>query len=168
MASSDSVKNFAKECARLSTSTAAATIETGPDLWLLGAPAAAEKGLIGIATTSTQAVYVREQDVIDVQEFDGRFLLRVRSDATALVREEQVIKLSPTSDCGCGQGQIAASARGATNTGGGSGPIIIDCTPVCSFEVVCRSVMHPGSGARTVVCFPEFRCVNPCEPGPLV
>lgn len=168
MASSESVKNFARECARLSASTAAAAIERGPDLWLLGAPAAAEEGLVGIATTATQAVYVREQDVMDVEDFEGRFLLRVRSDATALVREEQVIKLSPTSDRGTGQGPVAASAREAANTGGGTGPIIIDCTPVCSFEVVCRPVRHVKSGAVIVVCFPELRCVSPCEPGPLV
>lgn len=168
MASPDSVKNFATECARLSASSIASTIERGPDLLMVGAPAAAEKGLIGIALTSTQVVYVREQDVLDVEEFDGRSLVRVRRDATALVREEQVITLSPTSDCGCAPGQSAASARGATNTGGGSGPIIIDCTPTCFIEVVCRPVRHTKTGATIVVCFPEFRCVDPCAPGPLV
>ena len=52
----------------------------------------------------------------------------------------------------------------AAKVGGGTGgPIIIDCTPVCSFETVCGPYKDSRTGSVIIVCWPKFVCRNPCE-----
>jgi hypothetical protein len=169
MTNSDSpekaVKDLASECRRLAPVNVKESIEHGPDLWMLGAPAAADEGLIGIATTSTQVLYVREQDVRDVRPSGGRYLFRIRSDASAFVREEHVVRLSPTAKCNCAEGDATVLNKPRKPK---PKPPIIDCTPVCSIELECGPFSDPETGATIQLCWLVLRCVDPCEPGPLV
>lgn len=166
----DSVKKFAAECERLAAVDIGESIDNGPDLLILGVPAAAPNGLVAIATSPTQTMYVRTQDVRGAEADGGQFLVRVRRDAVAFVREEQAIRLTPSPDCGCGRKDGAPSTAlkvGAAGQAGGgnTGPIILDCTLVCGWEVVCGTYTHRRTGARIQICFPMFRCHNPCTEG---
>jgi hypothetical protein len=162
---SKTVKDVAGECRRLASVSVRQSIENGPDLWMLGAPAAADEGLIGIATTATQVVYVREQDVREVKSSGGRYLFRVRSDATAVVREEHVTRLTPSPSCDCATGDAGPSVMHKPQK---PKPPIIDCTPTCRIEMVCGPFRDPVSGSSIILCWPQLVCGNPCDPGPIV
>ena len=159
----DSVARFVAECAHFRQYDLAKSLEVGPTIWLLGSPAAAPDGMVGLATTPTQTVCFRRDDILDAREAEGRFLINLAADTNLLVREEQIVRLNP-GGCHCQEPAGTAVAR-AGNTGGpgGGGPIIIDCTPVCSFETVCAPWKDSRTGAVIVVCWPKFVCRNPCE-----
>ena len=161
----DKIASFLSACAKAEREEPAKSIEAGASLWLLGSPAAATDGMVGLATTPTQTIYLRPADVRDAHETDGRFLIRIAADANLLVREEQVLKLSP-GRCQCSEPGELRSKKPTRPDAPRPGPIIVDCTPVCSFETVCSPYEHPDSGAVIVVCWPQLVCRNPCEGTP--
>jgi hypothetical protein len=158
----DSAKKFIAESARFRKFDLAKSVETGPTIWLLGSPASAPDGLVGLATTPTQMVCFRSEDILVVREADGRFLINLPADTNFLVREEQVVRLNP-GNCQCHEQEKQVAARAGEAGRVNSGPIIIDCTTVCSFETVCGPWIDPTTRAIIVVCWPKFVCRNPCE-----
>jgi len=155
----DAVARFVSECAQFKQHDLAKSIEVGPTIWLLGSPASAPDGMVGLATSPTQTVCFRRDDILDARETEGRFLINMAADTNLLVREEQVLRLNP-GGCQCHEpgGSTAAKVGGGTG-----GPIIIDCTPVCSFETVCGPYKDSRTGSVIIVCWPKFVCRNPCE-----
>jgi hypothetical protein len=139
------------------------SIEVGPTIWLLGSPAPASDEMVALATTPTQTVYFRREDLLDARETEGRFLINIAADTNLLVREEQIVRLNPGS-CQCQErGETIATRLGSTHAPN-SGPIIIDCsTLICTFETVCGPYRDPSTGAVILVCWPKFVCRNPCD-----
>jgi hypothetical protein len=163
----NAVAKFVSECSQVKQRDPAKSIEIGPTTWLLGSPAPASDGMVGLATTPTQTVFFRREDILDARETEGRFLLNIAADTNLLVREEQVVRLNPGS-CQCQErGEGIATRVGGTGTGApNSGSIVIDCTPICTFETVCGPYRDPRTGSVIVVCWPKFVCRNPCEGTP--
>jgi hypothetical protein len=54
--SKDEVAKFVSGCAQVKQHDSAKSIEVGPTIWLLGSPAPASDGMVGLATTPTQTV----------------------------------------------------------------------------------------------------------------
>jgi hypothetical protein len=164
--SKDEVTKFVSECAKVKQRDSAKSIEVGPTIWLLGSPAPASNGMVGLAITPTQTAYFRREDILDARETDGGFLIHIAADTNLLVREEQVVRLNPGS-CQCQErGETMATRVGSTGARN-SGPIIIDCSiPICTFETVCGPVRDRRTGTVIVVCWPKFVCRNPCEGTP--
>jgi len=160
--SKDEVARFVSECAQLTQPDPAKSIEVGPTIWLLGSPAPASDGMVGLATTPTQTVYFRREAILDARETEGRFLISVPADTKLFVREEQVVRLNPGS-CQCQERSETLATRVGSTSAPNSGPIIIDCTPICTFETVCGPYRDTRTGSVIVVCWPKFVCRNPCE-----
>lgn len=158
----DGVAKFVSECAQFKQYDLAKSIEVGPTMWLLGSPASAPDGMVGLATTPTQTVCFRREDILDARETEGRFLISMAADTNLLVREEQVVRLNP-GGCHCQEQSGPTAARVGTTGGPNSGLIIIDCTPVCSFETVCGPYKDSRTGSVIIVCWPKLVCRNPCE-----
>lgn len=149
------------ECSQLKQHDSAQSIEVGPTIWLLGSPAPESGGMVGLATTPTQSVYFRREDILDARETEGRFLVNIPADTNLLVREEQVVRLNPGS-CQCQERDETIATRLGSTGAPNSGPIIIDCTPICTFETVCGPYKDQRTGSVIVVCWPKFVCSNPC------
>lgn len=156
------IDKFISACSREEQRTLAESVRAGPTLWMLGAPAPAPEGMVGLATSATQTVYFRREEVLDARETGGRFLIRVSTDTNLLVREEQVVRLDP-GGCQCKEppGTMARKGGGERPPG----PIIIDCPITCSFETVCEPFREPFSGAVIMVCWPKIVCRNACDGG---
>lgn len=158
--SKEDIDKLVSKCKQAKAQDLVKSIETGPTIWLLGTPAPAQDGLIGLATTPTQRIYFPRESILDTQEVDGRFLILVAADTNLLVREEQVVRFNPSAcDCKAPAGAIAKKKGGTTAPT--PGPIIIDCTPVCAFELVCAPFRH-ATGAVIMICLPQLVCRNPC------
>jgi|GEM_PF-3492885 len=159
----DVVTRFVSECTQKKRLDDARAIEVGPTVWLLGSPAPATDGMVGLATTPTQTIYFRKTDILDAKETENRFLINLASNTNLLIREERVVKLNATS-CKChGQGKMESRVGSSGGTHGSGGPIVIDCTPVCDFEMECGPYKEPKSGAVIIVCWWKFVCRDPCE-----
>ena len=160
--SKETVKKFLAECTQRKQYDLAKSIEVGPTAWLLGSPApSADGGMVALATTPTQTIYFRANDILDAHETEGLFLINVAADSNLLVREEQVVRLNLAS-CQCQEPEKIQSRIGGTGSKFG-GSIVIDCTPICSYETVCEPYKHPGTGAVIVVCRLKFVCRDPCK-----
>ena len=160
------IEAFAAACAKVPRKENAEAVRVGPTHWMLGSPAAAEAGMVGLATSPTQTVFLRKEDLVEVRESDGRYLLRVAADANLLVREESMGRLKP-GGCGCHETEGALAKK----KGGGerpTGPIIIECTTTCSFETVCGPYYDGLTKAVIMLCWPQLVCRNPCTDGVLV
>jgi hypothetical protein len=146
------IESFAAACAKAVRKEPAEATRIGPTHWMLGSPAPADPGMVGLATSPTQTDFLRKEDLVEV---------RIAADANLLVREEQVGRLEPGNcDCHKTEGAVAKKKGGGEH---GPGPIIIDCTMTCSFETVCGPYYDPQSRAVIVLCWPKFVCRNPCE-----
>jgi hypothetical protein len=157
------IEAFAAACAKAARKEPAEAVRVGPTLWMLGSPAPADPGMVGLATSSTQTVFLRKEDLVEVRESDGRYLVCIAADANVLVREEQVGRLEP-GGCRCHETETEGAL--ASKKGGGDhrpGPIIINCQTTCSFETVCGPYYDPQSRAVIVLCWPKLVCRNPCE-----
>jgi len=153
------IEAFVAGCAKAARKEPAETVRVGPTLWMLGSPAPADPGMVGLATSATQTVFLRKEDLVEVRESDGRYLVCIAADANLLVREEQVGRLE-AGGCRCHETEGALAKK---KGGGGTGPIIIDCQTTCSMETVCGPYYDPQSRAVIVVCWPQLVCRNPCE-----
>jgi hypothetical protein len=152
------IDKFVSASTQATQRSATKTVEVGPTVWMLGAPAPAADGLIALATSATQTVYFRREDLVEARETEGRFLIRIAQGANVMVREEQVLKLTPPS-CHC---QEPSGTIESKKGGGDTGPII-NCAPTCWVELVCGPFREPFSGAVIIVCWPSLVCGNPCE-----
>ena len=110
--SKDDVSKFVSESAKLKQRDIAKSIEVGPTIWLLGSSAPESDGMVGLATTPTQTVYLRREDILDARETEGRFLINIPADTNLLVREEQVVRLNPGSCHYQKRGQPLAIGQG--------------------------------------------------------
>jgi len=155
------IDRFVAACAKESRKDIAEATRVGRTAWMLGSPSAAADGMIGLSTSPTQTVFLRKEDLLEVRESDGRYLVRIAADTNLLVREEQVARLDPDG-CHCrGDGDSMAKKKGGGDRA--PGPIIIECTTVCSVETVCSPYKDGSTGAVIQVCWPQLVCRNPCE-----
>ena len=91
--STKEIEAFAAACAKATRKEPAETLRVGQTLWMLGAPAPAERGMVGLATSATQTVFLRKEDLVEVRESEGRYLVCIAADANLIVREELLGKL---------------------------------------------------------------------------
>src|SRR5262249_10793936 len=92
--SNDAVAKFVSECSQFKQHDLAKSVEVGPTMWLLGSPTSAPDGMVGLATTPTQTVCFRREDILGARETEGRFLINIAVNTNLLVREEQVVRLN--------------------------------------------------------------------------
>jgi len=162
MSKSD-LDKFASESEKAAPPDLAKSISAGPTIWMLGSPSPASEGLVGLATSATQVVYVRREDVLDARQTAGRYLIRLAQGTNVLVREEQTIKLT-VPNCRC---QEPSKTIESKRTPGRTPPIVIDCRPTCWVELVPVLYRDPESGAVIEVMVPQIVCGNPCEGMPV-
>jgi hypothetical protein len=153
----DTATKFIAESDRFGRDIYSESVETGPTIWLLGSPAPAPDGMVGLATTATQTVCFRSEDILEARETEGRYLIKIRADTNVLVREDHVVKLNP-SDCRCQESSetiVIAKKKGSSDQPTKpSGPIL----PRCYVDTVCIPTQDPETGAVIRVCWPTLVC----------
>jgi hypothetical protein len=165
--SNSQVDAFADLCAKAVRKAPGERLRIGPTYWLLGSPAPADPGMVGVATSVEQTVFVRKEDVVEVREWDGRHLVCISADANVMLREETVGRPRPKG-CGCHEKADGTLAK-KKGEGGRTGPIIIDCQPICYLELTCAPVYDERSKAVIMVCRLERTCdFDPCGGGQTV
>lgn len=164
----DAISKFVSECAALKPDVHVKALEVGPTLWLLGSPAQAPEGMVGLATTLTQRVCFRREDILEVRESAGQFLVKIATGTNVLVREEAVMKLNPAS-CGCRDNETTSAARVRGSRPQGTGSVVLDCSRRCWWETECVPHKDAHTGAVILVCQLTWNCdMDPCGGGTTV
>jgi hypothetical protein len=147
-------------CLEQTPQTETEAIEIGETTWFMGPPASAPKGTIALAHGEGAKIIIREDDVLEVIDNKGSFLVRVRADSHAMLRIEQVFQ-ARRQHCACddssggpasGEKKVAQTVARSRGSGGGGLPF-----RECWVELDCWIIVD-ANGYLREVCVPILRC----------
>jgi hypothetical protein len=135
-------------------------ISEGESLWMVGSPAAADAGYIGLSMGEGHSVIVSESSILEVVKDNNLYLIRVKADAAVLARVEAVLSLRNT-QCACSD---ASPTLARPNTGGGRAPTKDICGCTCVWEFRCAQWIG-SNGVPGMFCIPVPVCTSNCTGG---
>jgi hypothetical protein len=126
-------------------------IEVGDSVWITGRAAYSPEGTIALQQRGGHELVVAESAVLEVEQREGLFMVRIGVGTNVLVKMERVLKVTKEI-CSCKTGEPPASNQSQTigeranDTGY---PLVCDYYWLCFYEWpldrwICRAVIRCG------------------------
>ena len=167
------LEKLKSDCADQTEPDASLLAKEGEGVWLIGLPAKAEDGMIGLSMNEHQKVMVRERDILEVVKDDKYYLVKAKRHADVVIQYRTVTKIGSSSECECptqpdsGDGSVdslqTSSRSSSTIFGGTDGGEPFPCPLICRTKEVCVEYWDDkGFHRRVCVLYLD------CEPGCIV
>jgi hypothetical protein len=174
--SKQDLKSLKAECEKQSLPSLKDASDQGETVWLIGLPAPAEDGMIGISLDESLRVVIREEDILEVVKDANYYLLKTKRHANLVVQHQSVVQLDPQPECGCGSPEQfddrnsgengypkASKLAGPPIFGGTGSGDRYPCWQNCKVRWKCTPYID-GDGRVRWVCVPYLDCENVCQP----